>query len=580
MDFQSLLSGVAASDTSFEEDVLVSAQSVINTPQELHTLLGSAIVKVRKDIVGPILVTKLCPAMLKNGSWVLFVLEEYEASTFIEVTTDKCRKEGARGAIDVFIVSQYILLNISTEEDGTEKVDVNDEERSGHLETFKDIIGWGLKNDASDVTLNVIKNKVLSQINFTIKGIYTAPTQWKMDTSRLREILNIAWQSGKGGGSSVFNPDIEQQLRIEMKIGNTSLMLRWASMAGDRGVSVTIRILKIDQDVKIRSLESQGFLPTQIAMFRRAQLSEGGAIILSGVVNSGKSTALAVNLMAIPATRKGISMEDPVEYVIPNFIQNTIVRSLEGNDEDSFLPKLKTIKRSAPNDLYLSEIRDRQTGDAFMDMSGSGTSLYTTLHAPSAMQIPERLSSKAIGIPSDLLASPGVLKLLVYQALLPKLCTHCALPIASLLKEGGVDGNGDFQQPSHWSKYIERIERIYGVSSSTINVRCAAGCSNCRNEELPQLNGYSDREVVAEFLEPNTDRTILRKIREQDTLGLKIHLESLQRSAIDDPDMTNKSLMECAMYKVFIGIFDPRDVEKRTSSFETVEMVRKQGKIG
>ncbi|CAM5410172.1 hypothetical protein SSTU70S_02948 [Stutzerimonas stutzeri] len=40
--------------------------------------------------------------------------------------------------------------------------------------------------------------------------------------------------------------------------------------------------------------------------------------------------------------------------------------------------------------------------------------------------------------------------------------------------------------------------------------------------------------------------------------------------------MTNKSILECALYKASLGVFDPRDIEQRTRSFETDELIRIQ----
>jgi hypothetical protein len=45
----------------------------------------------------------------------------------------------------------------------------------------------------------------------------------------------------------------------------------------------------------------------------------------------------------------------------------------------------------------------------------------------------------------------------------------------------------------------------------------------------------------------------------------------LPKTAIDDPDMTNKTIIDCAMYKALEGKLDPRDIESKTKAFEIVE---------
>ncbi|MGP5477574.1 ATPase, T2SS/T4P/T4SS family [Pseudomonas helleri] len=547
---------------------------VLNTKHELIKHLASPIAKRRADIVGASLGNKICPVLTVDAQWAILALPDYRKSHYIDTVIEKCVESGAnKNEIRVITVSPYLLLAIS-QSDGYDVIEVlPDDDASGHFATFTDIIRYGVINSASDVHLNVENEQPHSQINFTIEGQYTAPPQWRMETPRLEELINVAWQKGTGGGSAVFSQNTEAQCRLVLRINGERIMCRWASLAADRGVSVTLRLLKLDQTVNRRSLESQGFLPSQIAMFARAQNAEGGSIVIAGVVNSGKSTALAELLSMIPDTRKVLTLEDPVEYLVPRALHNTIVRTLDGTDHNAFTSKLKTFKRSAANDILIGEIRDTQTGDAFVDITGSGTNLYCTLHAKSNVQIPERLASKAIGIPEDFLASPGILNLLVYMALIPVLCEDCSKPLSSLATTGGYDRRGIYRDTAYWSEYIKRIELLFKIDSSRLRIKCDEGCKSCRHDDLPQLNGYKGRTAVASMLEPQIDRDMLRYIRQKDTLGLQEYCETLSKTATDDPDMTNKSIIDCAMYKAAHGELDPRDIEQKTMSFDTLERI-------
>ncbi len=553
---------------------------VLNTKQDLLRLLGSPIANRLTDIVGDSLGSKICPVKTVDGQWIILSLPDYAKSDLIETVKGKCIEAGApKDKVRVISVTPYLLL-ANSQHEGYDVIEVTaDDDTSGHFALFTDIIRYGVANGASDVHLNVEDGEALSQVHFTIDGQYTAPLQWKMDTVRLEELINVAWQKGAGGGSAVFSQNTEAQCRLVLRINGQRIMCRWASLAADRGVSVTLRLLMLDKAIERRSLAEQGFLPSQVAMFQRAQTAEGGAIIISGVVNSGKSTALAELMSMIPNSRKILTLEDPVEYLIYNALQSTVVRSLDGSDDHAFTSKLKTFKRSAANDILLGEIRDTQTGDAFVDITGSGTNLYGTLHAKSNVQIPERLASKAIGVPVDFLASPGILNLLVYMALMPVLCSGCAKPLSSLAETGGMDRRGIHHEPAYWAEYIERIERVFDVDTKLLKVKCDDGCGKCKRSDLPQLNGYEGRTAVASMLEPQIDREILRHIRQNDTLSLQEYCESLDRTSIDDPDMTNKSMMECAMYKALQGALDPRDIEQKTMAFDTYErIVKKQNK--
>src|SRR3546814_9154070 len=109
------------------------------------------------------------------------------------------------------------------------------------------------------------------------------------------------------------------------------------------------------------------------------------------------------------------------------------------------------------SDVLLGEIRDIDTGRAFMDLAGSGVNVYTTVHAPSAVGIPDRLASEFIGMPRDFLATANILKLLVFQALLPTLCTHCA--VEATPARLAQSGTADLRSEEHTSE-LQSIMRI------------------------------------------------------------------------------------------------------------------------
>ncbi|WOF81544.1 ATPase, T2SS/T4P/T4SS family (plasmid) [Pseudomonas sp. FeN3W] len=551
----------------------LSAQALIFTSHEDLAGLPSPIARFRDDLIGEQLSTKVCPAQLDSGQWVIFVTPDYINSDLVKTAEEKSIIEGGSKQKPLIQMITPTLLLTLREDDPSKSSSYREKETvTAYKAAFHEIITWGIRNNASDAHLNVHLNEPYSQVCFSIEGKYIAPERWKIKTDRMIEILNVAWMDSKGGSSPVFSADSEQQCRIEVLVDHSRVMARWASLATDSGPSVTLRLLRIDVKSVNKSLADQGYLPSQIKMLERVQMSEGGSFIIAGVVGSGKSTTLANLLSALPNTRKVITLEDPVEYRIPNALQNTISRSLEGNDSQAFESKLRTIKRSAPHDLMIGEIRDPETAKAFVDIVGSGTSIYSTVHAKSAMHIPERLSSSSIGIPRDLLGSPGILNLLVFQALIPTLCQHCALPLDTLCEKGGQDIRGIMHDPAHWKAYKKLIGGMYSVSTDQLKVRNTDGCEHCKRADLPELNGYSGRTVVAEMIEPGTDLQVLKLIRNGDTIGLQQYFENYPKAPINDPDMTGKSLMECAVYKMLMGLFDPRDVEVRTHSFETVAL--------
>jgi general secretion pathway protein E len=445
---------------------------------------------------------------------------------------------------------------------------------SSHWRSFVDTVSWAFGENASDIHVNVISASDRSQVRFTIGGKYIAPPRYNLPTETLSQMLGVAYQKSKGGADANFIPTKEQQCNIFVTLpSGERVMLRWASMATDDGPQVTMRLLRLDSLLETVSLDSLGYLPSQQIMLNRAMKSEGGAIIFAGVVGSGKSTTIATVMNQIPKSRKVVTLEDPREYIIGGAHANTISRPVDGSGNEEFSAKLRTLKRSAFNDLLLGEIRDRETGLVFQDVVLSGQNLYSTTHARRAIGIPDKLCSPMVGIERDVLSTPGSLKLLVYQALLPVNCPKCKIRAIDLLHEK-TPPHAELMYGTELRSYLDRIHRLYAINIEGIYLRNPNGCSHCHRPGLPEVSGYKGRTVVAEMVEP--DERMLECMKAGDNLALQRYVGSLRRTEYNDPNMDNKSTMECAIYKLSQGQIDPREIEPRFAAFESVELTRKR----
>jgi len=526
------------------------------------------------------LLDKLCPVELDDGSVALFTVDDYVRSEQIEEFERMVQARGrhlarpSRVVVPATLLLSIVRGQITGDVLRSRRRVLLDPVKSSMASAFHDIVAWGVRHGASDVHVNIRAAHPESEIRYTVGGRYVLPERFRgMQTSTLREVLAVAYMDIQGGNGAVFDPMVEQQGSILHDVDGASFMLRWASLATDAGASVTMRLLRTDMREQPPDFARLGYLPSQIRSIERALIAEGGAIVLAGVVGSGKSTTIASMMSRIPPTRKVITLEDPVEYLIPNALQNSVSRSLDGTVSNEFDAKLKTIKRSAMNDLLIGEIRDQSTGRAFMDLASSGSNLYTTTHAGGAALIPDRLASDFIGVSRRLLATPGILKLLIYQTLLPALCRHCALPLSSLFARGGGPGQGGMG-PDHWLLYADRLQALYDLDAGNMKVRNPEGCPACRQGSLAELHGYAGRTVAAEMIDPAVDDEFLRLVRDADTLALRDYFRYLRRTAFDHPDMAGKTAMECAIYKASQGLIDPRDIEPRFVSFETIQLRR------
>ena len=540
-------------------------------------LLKPAFVKtlIHEFDVAP-LQTRMYPVCFADGSVGIFVLEAFRNEDQTLALIDLLQAKSRRLANPCLYVLPPALFLAVAQGDGLSPRSVKEpgarDVLGGALSAvMTEVIEWAAVKQASDIHLNVQKHLSESSIWFTIAGRYVRPERYAhIPTATMLDMLAVTWMDVQGGNGAVFDPSVEQEGRFVRVCNGRRYVIRWASLATDVGPSVCLRLLLLDSNVSSPTFSELGYLPSQIEALEAARVCQGGAIILAGTVGSGKSTTIASLLRTIPSYRKVITLEDPAEYAIPNALQNTVTRSVHDEGLTAFDRKLKAIKRSAMSDLLIGEIRDLAAGRAFVDLAATGVSLYTTVHAGSALLIPERLCSSFIGIPRDFLTAPGVLKLLVYQVLLREVCPHCALNFEQFLGTNGLACARNINRSvSWWRTWASVVERTFCIPSTMFRFCNAEGCGYCQND-IPLAAGTKGRTVVAEMLSKAQDAEIFSLLRQGDQGAVHRYLLARTKTPYTDADMQGKSALECALYKMSIGQIDPREIETHFGLFQTM----------
>lgn len=562
-------------------DGLRFSETSIETTTDIANILFHSVVNERIQL-GQHLFARIAVAQLSAGTKKVILLVDRRKLSPDDITAvnDLLTSHGyslADEGPQAYNVAPAIVIALSQghldqERLGVERSIINDKTKSSLLNSFIEIVSWAFINNANDIDFAIERISDYSQICFKIGGQYVKPARFRIPTDTAMQMIGIAWQKSAGGASAQFEMKSEQQAQIELDVPRSSgapngarVRLRWSSMPYDKGTVVTLRLHRLGDSSHIRSLESAGYLPTMIDTFRRVGKSEGGMVVLSGVVGSGKSTTLAQLINMLPAHIKKLTFEDPVELELQDAYQKTISRDLFASGADpAFLAATRALYRSALDVLLLGEIRDPETGLVARQVIESGHSVYTTVHAKSALGIVDRFASPAIGIPRDVLATPDALKLLVYQALLPTNCPHCTLSPEEFAREFL-----DTQQRITQRAYFSLITRLYGLEPEQFRLRNHVGCPHCQRPELAELNGFQGRTVVAEMIEP--DEALLIHMLTGNNIELVREWRSRATTDFTDPNMDGRTAMECALYKAGQGLIDPREIEPRFTSFETVE---------
>ena len=198
-------------------------------------------------------------------------------------------------------------------------------------------------------------------------------------------------------------------LPLDGAIQFDNVEMRVASMPSDGAESLTIRLL--DTASNLHNLSELGFTSDNEKIFRQMINSASGMIILTGPMNSGKSTTLYAALRELNQPSRSImTLEDPIEQHVEGISQ------VQVNEKAGL-----TMLRMDCNVLMVGEARDAETSKIAVRAALTGHLLFTTLHANDSCSAVFRMLE--MGVEPYLLSA--TLNGVVAQRLVRKLCPHC-----------------------------------------------------------------------------------------------------------------------------------------------------------
>jgi type II secretory ATPase GspE/PulE/Tfp pilus assembly ATPase PilB-like protein len=293
---------------------------------------------------------------------------------------------------------------------------------------------------------------------------------------RVDGVLNIAYKLKSGQCEAVINSikvissmDIAEKRRPQdgsftAKTPETTASFRVASAGVRSGEKLSVRVL--NQGASKFTLANIGISRKQQEIISKAVKKPSGMILICGPTSSGKTTTMYAMLNEIDfSTRNVITVEDPIEYTLPNASQ------IEVNPKANitFANSLRSILRQNPDVICVGEIRDEETAEIALRASQTGHLVLATVHSTSNNTALLRLLD--LGISPMTIASG--LDLLVSQRLLRKLCHKCKQPIR--LSE----------------KHLHDLRQS---NISYENIFQAGGCRQCNN------TGYYERIAITDIL--------------------------------------------------------------------------------
>lgn len=230
-----------------------------------------------------------------------------------------------------------------------------------------------------------------------------------------------------------FNANRQQdgRLRKEFLQGLGLFGARYAHTPAVYGLYVVMRVLP-DESADPPTPEALGFLPEQIAQFRRILQRPEGIIILSGPTGSGKSTTLRsfakLYLEFTNYMRRLLMIEDPPEGEVEGAVQTAIIADKNNPAAVSaaWVRMMSAGLRLDPDAIIIGEMRDANSAQISVTAALTGHLVLGTVHSNDPINILERLLT--MGINPALLTDPQLFAGLISQRLVQLLCENCKKP--------------------------------------------------------------------------------------------------------------------------------------------------------
>lgn len=263
------------------------------------------------------------------------------------------------------------------------------------------------KLQASDIHLEP-QEKYL-QIRYRIDGklilIYKASNKisnFLISYLKLISNLDIAEKRLPQDGKFIFSAQ-----NIDIRISTIPVLF---------GEKVVLRLLGNKEN--LLNLNQMGFSKMNLKYFKDMISASSGLIVITGPVNSGKSTLLYASLNYLNRLDTNIiTIEDPVELNLDGINQMQINQKA-GMD---FAVALRASLRQDPDIVMIGEIRDEVVAKQAITTALTGHLVLTTLHTKNALGVPARLIDLGVSLVMLSIALLGMTS----QRLVRKICPKC-----------------------------------------------------------------------------------------------------------------------------------------------------------
>ena len=376
-----------------------------------------------------------------------------------------------------------------------------------YRDDIRALLARAIADHASDI--HIVRRRKVAVVSFRIDGRVIDFAEWtEKQADRVCRFIyevmgdeqEVTWNRYEPQ-DAVLDTILPSNRRVRVRIGTIP--------ASPDGYDMVLRILPGSGETM--HLDELGYSTDQVELIRGLVRRSAGLVVMAGGVGSGKSTSLVAMLNEELDVHQGhlriISVEDPPERVINGATQVPVIRRRGINTGDEFSLAIQGALRCDPDTLMVGEIRDLQSANLTIKFAQSGHRVYTTVHASTALGIVGRLTG--IGVDLSLLCAPDILKGLIFQTLVPLLCSNCRVHSNQWL------GTSNRNKRSH--QLVDRASNALAARDYNFDQLFfrGPGCQACKYHSIV------GRTVVTEIIVP--DDELLRLLHAGDFVSAKQH---------------------------------------------------------
>ena len=341
-----------------------------------------------------------------------------------------------------------------------------------------ELLEMAISARASDIHINI---KTETQIQLRIHGVLIEHAQFSAHEGQA--IVAVMFQSY---ALTSFGQEEAQdgQFYYTSKRGRTYLIrLNKLIMVGG-GITCKCRLR---DTADVTDLGTAGYSMAQLDLLSEMMSRGQGLLVITGGVNSGKSTSLTALLNSIPDCYSILEISDTVEVRLPHVCHVELPSEGENLEKRIAAVQDSTVRQDSDY-LAIGEMRNRATASKAEVMGLQGRFVLSTGHASDPASFYLRMTSTAdFGMSVNTVLSPRFMVGLVSQTLVETLCPACALQSPDPL----AIARTIFTTPA---AYVAHLQHGLGEAATGIRFHRPGGCSECYS------TGLSGRTVIAEIL--------------------------------------------------------------------------------